>query len=98
MTHNYLLEIGLEDMPAHVVTPSLKQLADKTAAYLTDNHINFGKITQYATPRRLALLISDLADKQDDIEEDVKGPAKKSPKTPKVTGVKPLSDLLTAKE
>lgn len=29
MTHNYLLEIGLEDMPAHVVTPSLKQLADK---------------------------------------------------------------------
>ncbi|KRO18187.1 glycine--tRNA ligase subunit beta [Lacticaseibacillus saniviri] len=77
MTHNYLLEIGLEDMPAHVVTPSLKQLADKTAAYLTDNHINFGKITQYATPRRLALLISDLADKQDDIEEDVKGPAKK---------------------
>ncbi len=26
---NYLLEIGLEDMPAHVVTPSLKQFAQK---------------------------------------------------------------------
>lgn len=34
MTHQYLIEIGLEDMPAHVVTPSLQQFHDKTVAFL----------------------------------------------------------------
>ncbi|WP_461223876.1 glycine--tRNA ligase subunit beta [Lacticaseibacillus suihuaensis] len=77
MAHNYLLEIGLEDMPAHVVTPSLQQLADKAAAFLSDNHLAFDHIEQFATPRRLAILVAGLADKQADIEEDVKGPAKK---------------------
>ncbi|EPC90738.1 glycyl-tRNA ligase subunit beta [Lacticaseibacillus paracasei subsp. paracasei Lpp49] len=33
MTHQYLIEIGLEDMPAHVVTPSLQQFHDKTVAF-----------------------------------------------------------------
>ncbi|WP_204122807.1 glycine--tRNA ligase subunit beta [Lacticaseibacillus mingshuiensis] len=77
MTHDYLLEIGLEDMPAHVVTPSLAQFKTKTAAFLKENHLTFGAITSFATPRRLALLVHDLADKQADTEEDVKGPAKK---------------------
>lgn len=74
---DYLLEIGLEDMPAHVVTPSLNQLAQKTAKYLKENSLAFGGIKKYATPRRLTLLINDLAAKQDDVSEDVKGPAKK---------------------
>lgn len=77
MAHNYLIEIGLEDMPAHVVTPSLRQFAQKAAAYLKDNHLDHGEITTYATPRRLALLIHDVASKQADVDEDVKGPAKK---------------------
>ena len=29
MAHSYLLEIGLEEMPAHVVTPSIKQLHER---------------------------------------------------------------------
>ncbi len=74
---NYLLEIGLEDMPAHVVTPSVKQFAQKTAKYLKENHLDYDQITQLATPRRLTLYITGLADKQADVEEDVKGPAKK---------------------
>ncbi|WP_125703460.1 glycine--tRNA ligase subunit beta [Lacticaseibacillus daqingensis] len=77
MAHNYLLEIGLEDMPAHVVTPSLNQFAQKATRYLNENHLAFGAIRTYATPRRLTLLITELAEKQADVEEDVKGPAKK---------------------
>ncbi len=73
----YLLEIGLEDMPAHVVTPSLRQLADKTAAFLKDQQLDFDDIKKYATPRRLALLIDGLAAKQADRAEDLRGPAKK---------------------
>ena len=29
MAHTFLLEIGLEEIPAHVVTPSVNQLVQK---------------------------------------------------------------------
>ena len=77
MAHSYLLEVGLEEMPAHVVTPSIQQLKTRVANYLTEERIDFEDIQAYSTPRRLALLISGLADKQPDVDESVKGPAKK---------------------
>lgn len=77
MANTYLLEVGVEEMPAHVVTPSIKQLQKRVADYLKDERISFDEIKEYATPRRLALLISGLADKQPDVDESVKGPAKK---------------------
>ena len=33
MAKDLLLEIGLKEMPAHVVTPSMKQLEEKTAKF-----------------------------------------------------------------
>lgn len=77
MAHSYLLEIGLEEMPAHVVTPSINQLRERVANYLTESRIDFGTIKQFATPRRMALLISDLGDKQPDVDVEAKGPAKR---------------------
>lgn len=76
MARTFLLEIGLEEMPAHVVTPSIKQLVQKTRKYLKDQRIAFDDIKPFSTPRRLALKITGLADKQPDINEEVKGPAK----------------------
>lgn len=75
--HTFLVEIGLEEMPAHVVTPSINQFADRVKKYLTDSRISFDHITKFSTPRRLSLLIDGLADKQPDINKTVKGPAKK---------------------
>ncbi len=77
MANSYLLEVGVEEMPAHVVTPSIKQLHKRVADYLKEERIAFDSIKEYATPRRMALLIDGLADKQPDIDESVKGPAKK---------------------
>lgn len=77
MANSYLLEVGVEEMPAHVVTPSIKQLHKRVADYLKEERISFDRIKEYATPRRMALLIDGLADKQPDIDESVKGPAKK---------------------
>ena len=34
MTKNLLVELGLEELPAYVVTPSEKQLGEKMAAFL----------------------------------------------------------------
>ncbi len=77
MANTYLLEVGVEEMPAHVVTPSIKQLHQRVADYLKKERITFGQIREFATPRRLALLIADLGDKQPDVDTSVKGPAKK---------------------
>lgn len=77
MTKNLLVELGLEEMPAYVVTPSMKQLRDKTAAFLTDNRLTFDKIEMFSTPRRLAVRVSNLSEKQTDLTEDFKGPSKK---------------------
>lgn len=77
MVHTFLLEIGLEEMPAHVVTPSIKQLVQKTRRYLKEQRISFDDIKAFSTPRRLAVQLTGLAEKQPDIDEEVKGPAKK---------------------
>ena len=77
MANSYLLEVGVEEMPAHVVTPSIKQLHQRVADYLKKERISFTDIHEFATPRRLALLIDGLSDKQPDVDQSVKGPAKK---------------------
>lgn len=77
MPKNYLFEIGTEEMPAHVVTRSVNQLADRTRKFLKENGLNFKDIKTYSTPRRLTIFVEDLAEKQEDIDEVKKGPAKK---------------------
>ena len=77
MTKDYLFEVGTEEMPAHVVSRSVKQLADRTKKFLKENGLSFKDIKTYSTPRRLTILVQDLAEKQEDIDEVKKGPAKK---------------------
>ncbi|MFD0048310.1 glycine--tRNA ligase subunit beta [Actinomycetes bacterium NPDC127524] len=72
-----LLEIGLEELPARFVTSSMEQLAEKVKSWLAEKAIDFGEATMYSSPRRLALLIRDVAESQHDKEEEAKGPAKK---------------------
>lgn len=77
MAKNLLFEIGLEEMPAHVVVPSMKQLEEKTRRFLDKNRLEFEEIQAFSTPRRLAIHVKNLAEQQEDMEEEVKGPAKK---------------------
>jgi len=77
MTENLLVEIGLEEMPAYVVEPSVLQLEEKTRQFLEENHLTFTQINTFSTPRRLAFQVQDLAEKQEDTQEEIKGPAKK---------------------
>ncbi|MEG0078934.1 glycine--tRNA ligase subunit beta [Enterococcus sp.] len=77
MAKDLLLEIGLEEMPAHVVTNSMQQLEQKVSEFLATEKLTFSSIKSFSTPRRLAVLVSEVAEKQADTEEEVKGPAKK---------------------
>ncbi|MDY3824450.1 glycine--tRNA ligase subunit beta [Streptococcus sp.] len=77
MTKNLLVELGLEELPAYVVKPSEKQLGQKMEAFLTEHRLSFETIETFSTPRRLAVRVRGLADKQTDLTEDFKGPSKK---------------------
>lgn len=77
MTKNLLVELGLEELPAYVVTSSAQQLKDKMADFLAAHRLSFEEIETFSTPRRLAVRVKGLADKQTDLSEDFKGPAKK---------------------
>ena len=77
MTKDFLFEIGVEEMPAHVVSKSVKQLADRTGKFLKENGLGFKEIKTYSTPRRLTVLVKELDEKQADVDEVKKGPAKK---------------------
>ncbi|MGJ0021194.1 glycine--tRNA ligase subunit beta [Streptococcus dysgalactiae] len=77
MSKNLLIELGLEELPAYVVTPSEKQLGERLATFLTENRLSFEDIQTFSTPRRLAARVIGLADQQTDLTEDFKGPAKK---------------------
>lgn len=77
MAKDLLLEIGLEEMPAHVVTPSRIQLEEKVIKFLNEHHLDYETVQSFATPRRLAVKVTAIPEKQADVEEEVKGPAKK---------------------
>ncbi|MBO0432019.1 glycine--tRNA ligase subunit beta [Enterococcus sp. DIV0660C] len=77
MAKDLLLEIGLEEMPAHVVTPSMKQLEEKTAKFLDEHQLTYDSIETFSTPRRLAIKVINVPERQADSEEEIKGPAKK---------------------
>ncbi|RKD34789.1 glycine--tRNA ligase subunit beta [Thermohalobacter berrensis] len=75
--NKYLLEIGTEEVPARFIDDSLNQLKNKAEDMFKEERICFDNIKTYATPRRLVLLIENIAERQEDLEELVRGPAKR---------------------
>lgn len=72
-----LFEIGLEEMPARFMDETVEQLKEKTVNWLNETRLIYRDVEVFATPRRLAIRIYELDEKQKDIEEIAKGPAKK---------------------
>ncbi|TJX14716.1 glycine--tRNA ligase subunit beta [Tissierella creatinini] len=77
MTKSYLLEIGMEELPARFVGDTVNQLKSNAEALLKDERVEYSDITIYTTPRRLTLIINGLEDHNTKVEEKVKGPSKK---------------------
>ena len=72
-----LLEIGTEEIPAHAMPGILNQLKILAEKSLTEARINFGEVKTLGTPRRLALLIKNVAIKSADVETEKRGPSAK---------------------
>jgi glycyl-tRNA synthetase beta chain len=71
----FLLEVGTEELPASFVSSALEQWRSRIPASLAEVFLTSNTLELYGTPRRLAVLIQGLPERQDDREEAIKGPA-----------------------
>jgi glycyl-tRNA synthetase len=70
----FVLEVGTEELPAQDLTGAVAQLTATVPALLDDLRLDHGSVRVSGTPRRLAVYIEDLAPRQRDEEQAVKGP------------------------
>ena len=71
--NTFLLEIGLEEVPASMVQPSIEQLKELVAKTLQQQNLS-GHIEIFGTPRRFGLLVRDLPVAQANRIQEIKGP------------------------
>ena len=72
----YLLEIGCEELPYKFIAQAIEQLKNGFSKFLKENNIKYSDINVYATPRRLAVILDGLAEKQEDETKVLRGPIK----------------------
>lgn len=73
---DFLFEIGCEELPAKHLISLRDQMAVLFESELTKAQLTFSNIKMFATPRRLAIFISQLATQQPDQHIEKRGPAK----------------------
>jgi glycyl-tRNA synthetase beta chain len=73
----FLFEIGLEEIPARMITGAEQELTDRVKTLLEGEHLlaSGAMLRSYATPRRLAVHVSDVLERQSDVTEQMTGPA-----------------------
>lgn len=72
---DFLFEIGCEELPARYQNTLAKNIADSLKKELEDAKLTFGETHTYATPRRLAVMITDLVATQASQETLRQGPS-----------------------
>jgi glycyl-tRNA synthetase beta chain len=69
-----LLEIGVEELPSSFVDAALAALPKIAADELANARLSHGAVTALGTPRRLAVHVRDVGERQLDLDEEVLGP------------------------
>jgi glycyl-tRNA synthetase beta chain len=76
-SRDLLLELGTEEIPAAELDRALAELPARLTAALAAARLDHGDLTVWGTPRRLAVRVAALADRQPDLEEVLTGPPEK---------------------
>ena len=74
MAKDLLLEIGTEEVPAHLCR-NLAQLKKSNCQISKKMRLDFDEVTTLGTPRRTALLVKNLAETQQGASSEYKGPS-----------------------
>ena len=71
-----LFEIGMEEIPARFLNQALEDLKNNFEKKLKNNRIKFSGVRTYGTPRRLVLVVDEVAEMQEDLDELNIGPSR----------------------
>jgi len=76
---DFLFEIGLEEVPARMIAVAEAELKKRVLALLDRERLVAGgaEAKSFSTPRRLAVLVSGVAERQQDASEELTGPSVK---------------------
>lgn len=77
MMSNYLLEIGVEEIPSDYVKNTKNQLKEKFEKLITDNKLTCDEIVVESTPRRFAIFLENINADTEEKTVSVKGPSVK---------------------
>ncbi len=75
---NLAFEIGTEEIPSAALYSAKKQLHDNAIAALAAARLSYGEVRTYATPRRLILVVTALAEASEARTVRSKGPSVKA--------------------
>ena len=75
MSKDLLLEIGTEEVPAHVMPHLLADLKRLAGDVFAERRLAYESLRTIGTPRRTALLVTGLAERQEDISTETRGPS-----------------------
>jgi len=73
-----LLEIGTEEIPASYIDPALAALSSALIQRLAEARVAHGAIRTLGTPRRLAVVVEDLAPRQKPLSSELTGPPRRA--------------------
>jgi len=70
----FLLEVGTEELPYSDLNSAISQLEKDVPKLLDRSRLAHGEVRVWGTPRRLVVIVEDLATRQSDLTMEVKGP------------------------
>ena len=74
MARNVLIEIGTEEIPAGYLENAICSFERGLKTLLLSSKISYSEIKTFYTPRRLAVIINNIAEKQGKVVTKIKGP------------------------
>ena len=76
---DFLFEIGLEEVPARMIVGAQAELEQRVVKMLErERLVRSGAATKsFATPRRMAVWVKDVTERQEDVTEELVGPSMK---------------------
>jgi len=77
MSKNLLLEVFTEEIPTSYILPALKGMETIMARKLSEARIDYGAMKTMGTPRRLTIIVHNVAEKQKSVVNEILGPPKR---------------------
>ncbi|VAW35595.1 Glycyl-tRNA synthetase beta chain, partial [hydrothermal vent metagenome] len=78
MAKDLIFELGCEELPAGFIRPALEALAASLKKGFSEGGLEYGQLRTLGTPRRLAVIVEGLEEKEPDRMEESRGPSTKA--------------------